>query len=161
MVAVTMTENDHTALDALDRRILAEVQRDIRRSPDAIADCVGTSVSSLRRRLKRLRDTGIITAEVALLDPSAAGLEIVVVVTMREEHSADYDRLKKKIREAPEITQAYSVTGEVDLLLHVLMPTMERFETWIKEFILSDSAVRRCTSHVVYSRIKYETALPV
>lgn len=118
-------------------------------------------MSSLRRRMKRLRDSGIIKAEVALVDPSAVGIEIVVVVTMREEHSADYDRLKKRIRDAPEITQAYSVTGEVDLVLHVLMPTIERFEEWLNDYILKDGSVRRCTSHVVYSRIKYDTALPV
>lgn len=156
-----MTEIDHHALDAADRRILREVQKDIRRSPETIADAAGLSVSSLRRRLKRLRDEGIIKSEVALLDPEAAGIEIIVVVTMREEHSSDYDRLKKRIRDAPEITQAYSVTGEVDLILHVLMPTMERFEEWLNAYILQDKAVRRCTSHVVYSRVKYETALPV
>lgn len=156
-----MTDFAKTPLDDADRRILREVQKDIRRSPEEIANAAGMSVSSLRRRLKRLREDRVITAEVALVDPAAAGIEIVVVVTMREEHSADYDRLKRRIREAPEITQCYSVTGEVDLILHVLMPSMERFEQWLQDYVLKDKAVRRCTSHVVYSRIKFETALPV
>lgn len=156
-----VTENDQNPLDPADRRILEEMQRNLRRSPEAIAEAAGLSVSSLRRRLKRLRESGTITAEVALVDPARVGIEIIVVVSMHEEHSADYDRLKLRIRKAPEITQAYSVTGEVDLVLHVLMPTMGRFEEWLQEFVLSDPAVRRCTSHVVYSRIKYDTALPL
>ncbi|TRD11222.1 Lrp/AsnC family transcriptional regulator [Erythrobacter insulae] len=156
-----MNESHQPPLDEADRRILREVQKDIRRSPEMLADAVGMSVSSFRRRLKRLRSNGRIKAEVALIEPETAGIEIVVVVTMREEHSADYDRLKRRIREAPEITQCYSVTGEVDLILHVIMPGMERFEAWLQEYVLQDKAVRRCTSHVVYSRIKYETALPI
>lgn len=156
-----MTEMRQIAMDTADRRILREMQRDLRRSPEAIAEAAGLSVSSLRRRLKRLRESGIIRAEVALVEPYALGIEIIVVVTMNEEHSDGYDRLKKRIRAAPEITQCYSVTGEVDLILHVIMPSMERFEEWIQDYILADPAVRRCTSHVVYSRVKFETAVPV
>ena len=111
--------------------------------------------------MKRLREEGVIAAEVAIVDSSKIAIEIVVVVYLKEEHSTDYDRIKRKLRAASEISQAYSVTGEVDLVLHVFMPTMAKFEEWIQEFILSDTAVLRCTSHVVYSRIKFDTALPI
>ena len=156
-----MAISDHVMLDAADRRILAEVQRDMRRSPDVLAEATGLSPSSFRRRLKRLRQSGVIRSEVALIDPVAAGIEIIVMISMNEEHSADYDRLKQLFRKSPEVTQSYSVTGEVDMVLHVVMPNMERFEAWLQRHILQEKIVRRCTSHVVYSRIKFETALPV
>lgn len=156
-----MTENDQVSLDAADRRILAEVQRDLRRSPEVLAEASGMSVSSLRRRLARLRKSGAIQREVAIVDPQRGGIEIIVSVFMLEEHSGGYDRFKQRIRASDEVTQCYSVTGDADFILHVHMPDMQRFEAWLNEVILADPAVRRCTSNVVYSRIKYETAVPL
>ena len=156
-----MTVRKPADLDAADRRILAEVQRDLRRSPEAIAEAAGMSVSSLRRRLARLRADGVIAREVAIVDPGPLGIEIIVWVMMLEEHSDGYDRFKRRMRADDSVTQCYSVTGEADLILHVIMPDMARFENWINEEILADPSVRRCTSSVVYSRIKYETAVPV
>ena len=156
-----MSDIDYRSLDAADRRILAEVQRDLRRSPEAIAEAAGMSVSSLRRRIARLRAEGIIAREVALVDASQLGIEIIVSVTMLEEQSDGYDRFKRRMLADDAVTQCYSVTGEADLILHVIMPDMQRFERWINEEILADGSVRRCTSNVVYSRIKFETAIPV
>ncbi len=119
------------------------------------------SVSSLRRRLARLRSDGVIRREVAIVDPARLGIEIIVSVYMLEEHSDGYDRFKRRMRAADAVTQCYSVTGEADLVLHVVMPDMQSFEAWINDEILADPSVRRCTSNVVYSRIKYETAIPV
>jgi len=155
-----MKENVHHALDAADRRILREVQADMRRSPDDIAASAGMSVSTYRRKLKRLRESGVIQKEVALVDPAASGIEIIIVVTMSEEHSDAYERIARKARQSVVITQCYTVTGEADLILHAHMPDMQSFETWLRDTIISDPAVKRCTSHVVYSRVKFETALP-
>lgn len=154
-----MTENDHSALDATDRRILIEIQRDLRRPPEEIADAAGISVSSYRRRLKRLRASGVIEREVALVNPGRVGIEVIVMVSLNEERGAEYDRLKRAYRASPEVMQCYSVTGDADLILHVHMPDMASFETWIEANIIEDSAVKRCTSHVVYSRVKFDTAV--
>ncbi len=148
-------------LDAADRRILAEVQRDFGRSPDAIAEAAGLSVSSYRRRLKRLRQSGVIAREVALVEAGRLGIEVIVMVSLVDERGPEYDRLKRRWRASPAVTQCYSVTGEADLVLHVHMPDMASFEAWIEESIIQDEAVKRCTSHVVYSRVKFETAVPV
>lgn len=156
-----MTEIAHTALDAIDRRILREVQKDIGRPVPEIADAVGISVSAYRRRLNRLRKAGIVLRDVALVEPGQLGIEIVVAITMMEEQSSGYDRLKRQMRAAPEVTQCYSVTGDVDLIAHVTMPDMATYEAWIQDVILSDPAVRRCNSHVVYSRVKFSTQVPV
>lgn len=156
-----MSETDQNPLDAADKRILREVQSDLRRPPEDIAQAAGMSVSSLRRRLARLRAEGVIKKEVAIVDPAKLGIEIIVSVFMLEEHSDGYDRFKRRMRNAEAVTQCYSVTGEADLILHVVMPDMQSFEDWINAEILADPSVRRCTSNVVYSRIKYETAVPV
>ncbi|MBV7259083.1 Lrp/AsnC family transcriptional regulator [Erythrobacter crassostreae] len=154
-----MIENAQTPLDACDRRILAEIQHDLRRSPDEIAEAAGTSVSSYRRRLKRLRESGVIEREVALVRHGQLGIDIIVMVSLNEERGPEYDRLKRIYRRSPQITQCYSVTGDADLILHVHMPDMATFENWIETNIIEDQAVKRCTSHVVYSRVKFETAI--
>ena len=156
-----MSETNHTQLDSADRRILNEVQKDLRRSPDEIASAAGLSVSSYRRRLKRLRETGAIEREVALINVARTGIDIIVMVTLHDERGPEYDRLKRAYRASPEVTQCYSVTGDADLILHVHMPDMASFEAWIEANILNDTAVKRCTSHVVYSRVKFETAIPL
>lgn len=156
-----MTEKAQIIVDEADRRVLREIQRDMDRSPDAIAEAAGLSVSSYRRRLARLRASGVVKRKVALVDPLAVGIEVVVLVTMKEEHSADYDRFARLAQRSPQITQCYSVTGEADIILHAHMPDMRSFERWLRETIIDDPAVKRCTSHVVYSRMKFDTATPV
>lgn len=148
------------ALDALDRRILEAVQRDCRRSPERMAEDLAASPASIRRRLNRLRERGVIAAEVALLDPALIeGVEIIVAVTMKEESRSGYAAFRRMVAALPEIRQCYSVTGDIDVMLHVHMPDMATFERWVDEHILADAAVLRCTSHVVYSRMKFETAV--
>lgn len=156
-----MTGYDHPPIDAADRRILTQVQQDIRRSPEEIAEAAGLSVSSYRRRLKRLRENGVIEREVALVSVGRVGIDIIVMVSLNDERGPEYDRLKRSYRTSPHVTQCYSVTGDADLVLFVHMPDMATFEAWIEESILNDQAVKRCTSHVVYSRVKFDTAVPL
>lgn len=156
-----MTENAQVFLDETDRRILREIQRDMDRRPDAIAQAAGLSVSSYRRRLARLRKSGVVKKQVAIVDPLAVGIEVIVLVTMKEEHSAEYDRFFRLAQGSSQITQCYSVTGEADIILHAHMPDMRSFEVWLRETVIDNPAVKRCTSHVVYSRMKFDTATPV
>jgi len=156
-----MTENTHGSIDEADRRILNEVQKDMRRRPEEIAGAAGLSVSSYRRRLKRLRDSGVIGREVALINVARTGIDIIVMVTLYDERGPEYDRLKRSYRASSVVNQCYSVTGDADLILHVHMPDMASFEEWIEANILNDAAVKRCTSHVVYSRVKFETSVPL
>lgn len=156
-----MTQSNQITLDPADRRILSQVQQDIRRPPEQIAKAAGLSVSSYRRRLKRLRESGVIEREVAIVKPGRVGIDIIVMVSLNDERGPEYDRLKRSYRASPNVTQCYSVTGDADLVLHVHMPDMASFEAWIEASILDDNAVKRCTSHVVYSRVKFDTALPL
>ena len=73
--------NARDALDAIDRRILHELQRDARLSTAEIAERVGTSTSPCWRRIRQMEQDGIIRSYVALLDPPALGLPVSVFVT--------------------------------------------------------------------------------
>lgn len=156
-----MARSDQPALDDIDRRILRELQSEARRPAEIMAEAVGISPSGYRRRVKRLRESGIIEREVALIKADNLSIQIIVSIVMLEEQADGYDRLKRRCKNADEVTQCYTVTGEADLIVHVHMPDMATFEQWIHDYILSDPAVRRCTSNVVYSQVKFETRVPI
>lgn len=148
-------------LDSFDKALLKLVQRDSRRTHDALAREVNLSPSAVRRRLKRLRDEGVITGEVALLSPDALGLTIIVNVRMEKESAETYGRFKSRMRDCAEVSQCYSVSGDTDFILVTHHPDMGSYDSWIAENLLSDPAIARSTSNIVYSRVKFDTALPI
>ena len=150
-------------LDPFDAHILNLLQTDNRMTAQRIADEVGLSPAAVQKRLKRLRSGEVITSEIAVVSPKAVGLNLAAIVQVRlsRDNAAELEQFKEVMLNAPEVTQCYSVTGDADLILHVHMPDMATFETWIQDNIIEDPAVKRCTSHVVYSRVKFETAIPV
>jgi Lrp/AsnC family leucine-responsive transcriptional regulator len=154
-----MAGTKRPSLDNIDRRLLDEMQRDNRRTLAELAEAANTSTSSARRRIDRMRSAGVIEADVSIVSPQVAGVEIIVHVMMQQESSASYANFRKRVLLADEVTQCYSVTGESDFILHVQMPDLSDYDTWIENFILADPDVRRCDSHVVYSRVKFTTAV--
>ena len=148
-------------LDDFDRRLLTEVQIDNRRPHHVLGERVGLSPSAVRRRLARLREAGVITADVSLVSPRASGETVIVGVRMEKESAATYAAFKARMIDCAEVSQCYSVSGEVDFILVVHIADMERYDDWIAEHLLSDPDIARSTAHIVYSRVKYETALPV
>lgn len=148
-------------MDDFDRRILALVQRDNRLSHARIGHAVGLSESAVRRRLKALRDDGVIIGDVALVDPGRAGVTLIVAVAMHDESTESYRQFKERMRASPVVAQCYAVSGPVDFMLVVHLPDLADYEQWIDDHILADAAVRRCDTYVVYSRVKYSTVVAV
>jgi len=74
---------------------------------------------------------------------------------------ATYDAFKQEIARTPEITQCYTVTGDEDFILIGHFPDMVSYDDWINARILTNAALSRSTTHVVYRRVKFETAMPV
>jgi len=148
-------------LDGFDRKLLREVQRDNLRSQSELGEVVGLSPSAVRRRLKRLREAGVILSDVSLIAPSTIGETVIIGVRMEKESAASYARFKSRMLDCPEVSQCYSVSGEVDFVIVAHMENMEAYDGWIAEHLLSDAAIARSTTNIVYSRVKFETALPI
>ena len=81
-------------IDDFDRKILGLVQVDCQMKAEAIGDLVGLSASAVQRRLKRMRETGIITAEIAVVDRKAVGNPMTFIAGMEIERE-NYDALSK------------------------------------------------------------------
>jgi Lrp/AsnC family leucine-responsive transcriptional regulator len=143
-------------LDELDRRILERYQPDTRQSAESLGARVGLSTAAVARRLKRMRDSGIIEAEVAIVSPQAVGLPLccVVSVDLDQERQSDLERFEARMRACPEVEQCLYVTGEIDFVLVVSTADMQDYEAFTQEHLLSDPNVRSFTTHVVMKRVK-------
>ena len=108
-------------LDTFDRRLLAAVQDDSRRTGEDLAELVGLSPAACLRRLQRLRASGIIEREIAIVDPrvARARLTLIVMVTLERERPDLIDGFTRAMRAAAEVTQCYYVTGAMDYVLMV------------------------------------------
>ena len=154
-----MTENG--TLDSFDRAILAEIQRDTRVTYEQLADRVNLSESAARRRLQKLRASGIVRREVALLDGDRLGFTVIVGMRCSEESESSYARLTARWDECASITQVYNTSGEADFILVTHFPDMPAYDAWLKDYVIGDPDIERCDSSFCFSTVKFETAIPV
>lgn len=130
-------------IDSFDRRLLDIVRRDNLQPARLMAETAGLSESAVLRRLRRLRETGIIAADVALVDTArlAAVLTIQVLVQMKRAGSTVMKDFAARAAARPEVVSAWEVAGEIDFLLTLQVPTMTAYETFIDEMLTDDQQV--------------------
>ena len=147
-------------LDTLDRRLLEAVQDDSRRTGEDLAELVGLSPAACLRRLQRLRASGIIEREIAIVDPSVARarLTLIVMVTLERERPDLNDGFARAMRAAAEVTQCYYVTGAMDYVLMVSVGDMAEYEEFTRRHLFGIN-VRRFETMAVMGRIKFTTAV--
>ncbi|ANM30500.1 hypothetical protein ABI59_14345 [Acidobacteria bacterium Mor1] len=148
-------------LDSFDRAILEIVQRDNQRTHADIGRQVNLSPSSVRRRLARLRKEGVIQADVALLSLGGESITAIVRVSFQQESLEANNAFKRRMQESPEVSQCYAVSGETDFILVVHAATLADYEAWGERTLMSDPAIRRYDTHIVWSRVKFSTAIPL
>lgn len=158
-----MRKDDDPTLDALDLKILERYQHDTQVPARAIGEAVGLSTAAVQRRLKRLREIGVIEREVAQIAPKSVGLRVtcLVAVDLEREHELDMNRFKKKIVRFPEVQQCYAVTGQADFFLIVLSSDMEAYDAFTRRALGTDENVKSFTTYVVLERVKTGVAVPV
>ena len=152
-------------MDSFDVKILNIVQKDNRLSAEKIADQVGLSPSAVQRRLKRLREDGIIEADVAIISPEAVGqtLTAIVNVILDKERplSKTLSEFKDLMLGAPEVTQCYDVTGEADFIVIITAKNMQEYEAISRRLFMENPNVRRYKSSLVIRRVKSRTIIPL
>lgn len=152
-----------TGLDRFDLAILEILQRDNKTPQRAIADAIGLSAPAVQRRVKRLEESGVIVANVAVVDPSRVGkaITVFVEVEMNSEISDMHDQAKRAFNDAPEVQQCYYVTGEVDFILLVTVSTMAEYEALTRRLFFGNNNIKRFRSFVAMDRVKVGLAVPV
>ena len=137
-------------LDDFDRRILALLQENSRRTGAELSAEVGLSPAACLRRLQRLRDEGVIAREVALVAPEYRERKVTVFVllTFERDRPDREDQFSRRMREAPEVFQCCHVTGSADYLLGIEAADLEDYQRFTKLHFY-ESYVKRFETHVV------------
>ncbi len=148
-------------LDDFDKAILRIVQKNNQLTHAAIGEEIGLSNSAVRRRLKLLRDNGIIAQDVSILGEEAPGITVIVSVTFETDSPKAYAEFDKAVQADRNIKQAYHVSGTTDYVLVVQGPTLAWYEQWAKDTLMRDPNLKRHETSVVYSCKKFATARAV
>ncbi|WP_420568618.1 Lrp/AsnC family transcriptional regulator [Thalassovita sp.] len=143
-------------MDAKDIEILRLVQRNARLTADAISQDVGLSAPAVQKRLKKLRETGVIEREIAVLAPGKLGRDMTIIaeVILERESRMHLDEFKRKMREAPCVQQCYYTTGEADFLLILTVQDIKEYEAFTQEHFFDESNISRFKTAVVMDRVK-------
>lgn len=150
-------------LDSFDLKLLDAVQENNRITAEQLADKARLSPSTCLRRLARLRDKGVIEADIAVVSPDRVGrtLTMVVQVTLERERVDIVDEFKKSMRATPEVMQCYYVTGDVDFILIVTAREMAQYEEFTQRFFFDNPNIRRFHTMVVMDRVKVGLFVPL
>lgn len=150
-------------MDAVDRQILAELQRDGRLTLTELADRVRLSMSPCHRRLRALEQSGVISGYRAHLDPAAVGLafEALVFVTMRDASRESVAAFESAVVDVPHVLQAQRLFGDPDYLLRVVAGDLHAFQVIYDEQLSTLPGVQRLTSTLVMKSVVEDRPLPL
>src|SRR5262245_49025060 len=150
-------------LDEFDIKLLRFVQHNNRLTADGLSCRVWLSPSACQRRLAKLRRSGVIERDIAVVSPMAVGrqLTMVVQVTLGRERPDIMDEFKRSMIATPEVMQCYYVTGDVDFILILTARDMPHYEAFTKQFFFANPDVRRFHTMVVMDRVKTSFSVPI
>ncbi|MFV0283555.1 MAG: Lrp/AsnC family transcriptional regulator [Castellaniella sp.] len=152
-----------TALDDLDRRILDQLQQDCALSNLELAARVHASPPTCLRRVRKLKQTGLIQRQVALLDPARLGLALTVIieVTLDGQSAAQVDAIEADLIRDAAIQQCYRVSSGPDFVLVAQVADMAAYQALALRRLTGDTRIRNVRSFFVTGRGKFETSIPL
>ena len=151
------------SLDAIDIRILSELQQDGGLSNVALARRVNLSPSPCLMRVRALEKQGVIRQYVALADPQALGLglNVFISISLKEQSKAALADFESRIAEHDEVMECYLMTGDSDYLIRVAVANMAALERFILDQLTPIPGVEKIRSSFALKQVRYKTALPL
>lgn len=149
-------------MDKIDRKILAELQKDGRLSLTELGDRIGLSLSPCHRRVRAMEEAGVISDYRATINPASVGLNFsaIVFVTLRSTDRDSVQSFEKAVPQIPEVIQAQRLFGDPDFLLHVMTSDVGAFQKLYDESLSTLPSVLRLTSTLVMKSIVQGRPLP-
>jgi DNA-binding Lrp family transcriptional regulator len=149
-------------MDAVDRKILAELQNDGRLTITDLAARVGLSVSPCHRRLRELERGGVIRGYRAIVDPKAVGLtfEALLFVTMRQEDRDTLLGFEAALAAIPNVVQAQRLFGDPDYLLRIVTADLAAYQQLEDDTLAALPGVQRLNSTLVMKQVVNDRPLP-
>ncbi len=152
--------NQEITLDAVDRRILAELQRNARATYDELGALVGLAATTAMRRVRRLEETGVIVGYAAKLAPERVGLGLAAYISVRLTKIAEgaqrnpVELFAAAVQAWPEVVECSALSGDMDYLLHVRVRDMGHYSRFIMDQLLQHPAVQDCKTSFVLREFK-------
>jgi len=149
--------------DSKDRALLGCLQKNARITIQEMADIAGLSTASTQRRLRHLRESGVIQKEVAVINQKKLDLGITAVVSIELERDRidQIDAFKRKACADPQVLHFYCIAGDADFVMVVVARDISGYEEFTHRFFFSDKNVRKFRTSIVVSTEKTTTELPV
>jgi len=149
-------------LDAIDRRLLEMLQLDCDTPVAELAAAVQLSTTPCWRRIQRMKDAGVLTGNVALVDPRSVNVGVTVFVNIRtNQHSqAWFDRFHATVESIPEVVEFYRMSGDIDYLLRIVVPDIAAYDGVYKRLI-AGTQLFDVSSSFAMEQLKFTTALPL
>lgn len=150
-------------LDAIDLKILRELQADSSLSNVELAKRVHLSPSPCLARVRALEENGPIRQYVALLDAHQLGLHlnVFISISLKQQTRADLESFEAKISARDEVMECYLMSGDADYLLRVALPDIASLERFIVEQLSPMKEIEKIRSSFALKQVRYKTALPL
>lgn len=152
-----------SGLDAIDARILSELQRNARLTNVELAAKVGLSPSPCLARVRALHQAGIIRRHVTILDADQLGwrLTAFVEVSLHDHSAAAFRVIRELVHDNPRIMDCYMMAAEADYLLRVVGKDVGDLRDFIVNTLMPMECISTCRSSVVLEEVKHETAFRI
>jgi Lrp/AsnC family transcriptional regulator len=150
-------------VDETDRKLLAALQANPQRAISDLASDIGLSHTPCWRRLRKLEETGVIRERAVILDPVMLDLTVSVFAEVRlKQHDEEtLEALEQQARERPEILECFSMSGQFDYLMRVVVRSVADYEVFLKKVLLHLPGVGSINSSFALNCIKLTTRLPI
>ncbi|MFC3051528.1 Lrp/AsnC family transcriptional regulator [Kordiimonas pumila] len=150
-------------LDALDRKILEILQEDVTLSLSELAEKVASSKSVCWRRVQAFLDAGIIKSRVAVLDAKKLGLGVMIIAMVKLDGRVDssLEDFVNTVQSIPEVIECHALMGEVDVMLKLIVPTIEYYEEMMWKRLARLPGIIDLRSSISLSRFVDTTKLPL
>ena len=148
-------------IDKIDRAILMSLQKNNRIPNVELAEKVALSAPACLKRVKRLRESGVIVNDVSIIDGQLAGnkMTLIVSIEMERDRADIYHKFKQSILQVDEVTQCYQITGSYDFMLIVCVEDMQAYETFVDRVLHTDLNIRKFHTAVTLRTVKHNTAI--
>lgn len=149
-------------LDTIDRRLLAELQRDATLTVDQLSERLNLSRNACWRRVRIMEERKVITGRVALVDADKLGLGLSVFIVVRtSHHNPDWlKRFREAVSSFPEITGVYRMSGDLDYLLRARVADVKAYDR-LYQRLIAKVPLDDVSASFVMEEIKETTVVPV
>lgn len=148
-------------IDEIDKRILNILQEDATLPLKNIAERVHASVATCQRRIQLLTEQGVITRQVAIVNPTQLGfdLTVFVLIEMEKQNNTMQDSFERLMSRQRQVMSCYEISGDFDFLLLVHAKTMADYHRFTRDYLTYDNNVRRFKSQFVMNFSKVGTKI--